>query len=75
MQRTQGINILGTQSCELVKQMRKRLPFRIFKLCEAVERNKGRILSLFQYDPRTRDLVGLFGVDQMADNIEWRPFG
>src|SRR5215204_2509585 len=41
--RPQDVDVLGTQLFEFLKQLCKRLPVRIFKLCEAVERNECRI--------------------------------
>ena len=65
--------ILTPHRGELLEQAAQRLPFRCGELREAIELVEGACLAMLEDDPRPRYPIGVFAMNQMADDVERTP--
>jgi len=69
----QNAQVRAAQRLELVEQRRERAAAVALDVPKAVERREPADRALLQDDPRSRDPVGLFAIDQVTDDVEGAP--
>src|SRR5882762_2214297 len=73
IQRAQLVQILCPQAREFIQQIAQRLAFALAFLRETIEALEWLRLAGFQDPPRTREPVGEFAMDEVADDVVGAP--